>query len=188
MGPPPALIAYNMPGGALPQTPQQRALRLKGYELHLSGAIAGKRTSDRSIAMVLGVTSGTIANWRRRDKWDERVKKAVDQRTTMVQHSTGTVTTLLRTSLYKHIETLNSLISDPSTRERDRILAIKEFVSICKTLNVLVDVEEATPPIDTPDFNDELPGEIPGTLPEYGEGVLPDVQSPPVEDLPPPES
>jgi hypothetical protein len=126
-----------MPPGKPPQTPEQRALRLRAYELYLAVDQDGRRRSLRSIAMQVGVTLGTVQYWRKVDKWDDRVAKAMQAQTAAAGAGAKAIAALLRTSLYEHIGTLNHIARDMTLRPADRIKAVGELADIAIKLKAI---------------------------------------------------
>jgi hypothetical protein len=143
-----------------PQTPEQRALRLRGYELYLTVDSEGRRRSLRSIAMELGVTLATVQYWRKRDRWDERVQQALRAQAASAQAGAKAIGALLRTTLHEHVETLASLARDPTLKPADRIRAVRELAEIAIKLKAIdpADLAEANRPAAALSFKDDLDG------------------------------
>src|SRR6266480_5386842 len=151
-----------MPAGRPVSSPEQSALRVKGYQLWLNGAMDdGKRTSLRAIAMTLGVTVGTIQYWRTTDKWDAKVNQALLQHTLKETESASTLANLLRASLYDNMKVLNEIIRDKASKPIIRIKAISEYADICHKLKVVQpdDLNQIqTKSAVMADFKDDLDG------------------------------
>jgi predicted transcriptional regulator len=127
-----------MPAGKPVQTAEQRALRVKGYNLWLAGAMDnGKRMSVRAIAMTLGVTVSAVQYWREHDKWDARVNQALIEHTVKETESASTLANLLRASLYDNMKVLNEIIRDKQMKPLIKIKAISEYADICHKLKVV---------------------------------------------------
>jgi hypothetical protein len=169
-----------MPAGKPEQTPEQRALRLRGYELWLTTDEEGKRRSMRSVAMALGVTLGTIQYWRRVDKWDERLKKSLGVTTAANERASGALGALLRQSLYEHISTLNDIIRDAGTKVERKLAAIKELGNLAHKLKAIspADLMESSGPPKTFDFKDDLDGHDDGHGRDGGDAGTPAARLP----------
>jgi hypothetical protein len=127
-----------MPAGRPVNSPEQREIRVKGYNMWLAGGMDnGKRMSLRSIAMTLGVTVGTVQYWREHDHWDAKVNQALLQHTLKETESASTLANLLRASLYDNMKVLNEIIRDKATKPIIKIKAISEYADICHKLKVV---------------------------------------------------
>lgn len=169
------------------QTPEQRSLRLRGYELYLAGDGEGRRRSLRSIAMTLGVTLSSVQYWRRVDKWDERVSAAMQAIEAADHRANGALGALLRQSLYDHVVTLNTIIRDSTLPAKMRVDATKAFVDICHKLKVVTpeDLDKPRGTRQSFDFKDDL-GEPHGPTAEdeqQRDVQLPAAASPHSDDL-----
>jgi hypothetical protein len=135
------------------QTPDTESRRHRAFDIYLHGSNDGSRRSLRSIAQELGVALRTVQNWRDRDRWDDKVRALLDERTRVKGDANREVTLLLQSSLAEHIATLNDIIRS-SKKPRERILAIKEFVDIYRKLGV--SLPTTTAPAEPIEFEDDL--------------------------------
>jgi Phage terminase small subunit len=152
-----------MAAGRPTDTPEQRALRVKAFDIYLKGLTdTGKQVSMRGIAMTLGVTISTVVYWRTHDKWDERVNAQLDERAVQANRSAKAVSALLRASFYRHIGVLNAIIADGKLGPLVRIKAISEFADICHKLRVIQTDDLNQSPVLPGGFKDDIHGVIPG--------------------------
>lgn len=137
-------------------TPETEAKRIRAFELYCTAGLEGKRRSVRSISQELGVALSTAQYWQKTDNWDEKLQKVLKE----TAHTAATVTEAIRARLRKGIldgiDTANQIIKDPKTRERDRILALRELTHIAIRLQAL-DLGTGGMAADVPtDFKDDL--------------------------------
>ena len=101
--------------------------------------------------MEAGVHLSTVQYWRDADKWDERLRQALDK---AAQQDPGNIVVpLLQTSLIAHIKSLNKIIKN--AKDADRIKAIREFVGMYRMLQIPLP-RSADSPTETAEFNDNL--------------------------------
>lgn len=163
-----------------PQTPAQKQKAGNAFNLYMTVDELGKRRTIKDIAQALGCTTSAVQYWKQRDRWDERLSTVGQAKPAETQATANRVKGLLRASLVKHIESLNTLI-ESAPKASDRIKAIKEFVHIAKELDVLTpDGSVTQEPMTT--FKDDIEHDGPRTDSGTGEGsrtleeipVLPD--------------
>jgi len=140
------------------QTPEVRATRLRGYELYLATDQDGRRRSMRAISMALGVTVGAVQYWKRKDRWEERVADALQERTSAEGASNMALGALLRQSLFEHVGTLNAMARDKVASAKDRLAAIRELADITIKLKAVdpTDLLADKPKKELPKFKDNL--------------------------------
>jgi|SRR5581483_1464499 len=122
-------------------TANRTELRRRGLELYLSGGTNGRPMALRQIAQQLGVHLKTVQYWRHTDRWDVRARQALaGTGGTDVASREQQLQDLMAGRLINHVKRLDRIIRQ-STKDADRITAIKAYVEIFRRLGGNLDMK-----------------------------------------------
>lgn len=138
-------------------TPETEAKRIRGFELYCTAGLEGKRRSIRSIAQELGVALSTAQYWHKQDDWDTKLQKILKETAHTAASVTEAIRARLRKGILDGIQEANQIIKNPSSKDRDRVLALRELTHIAIRLQAL-DLGAGGAAADIPtEFKDDLP-------------------------------
>jgi hypothetical protein len=126
------------------------------FELYQEPDAEGRKRSNATIAAMLGVSSSAVANWRKRDEWDNKILAGVDIEVEAADSTNKAIKKALRDGLHRHILSLNNIIAN-AKNSTDKLNAIKAFVHIAKELEVLTPDTGAEELVQAPVFKDDIP-------------------------------
>jgi hypothetical protein len=126
------------------------------FELYQEPDAEGRKRSNATIAAMLGVSSSAVANWRKRDEWDNKIAAGVDIEVEAADSTNKAIKKALRDGLHRHILSLNNIIANAKS-STDKLNAIKAFVHIAKELEVLTPDTGAEELVQAPVFKDDIP-------------------------------
>jgi hypothetical protein len=118
-------------------TPETEAKRLRAFELYCSAGLDGKRRSVRSISQELGVALSTAQYWHKNDGWDLKLQKVLQETAHTAASVTEAIRARLRRGILDGLEKANDIIKDAKTKDRDKILALRELTNIAIRLQAL---------------------------------------------------
>jgi hypothetical protein len=126
------------------------------FELYQEPDAEGRKRSNATIAAMLGVSSSAVANWRKRDEWDNKLAAGVDIEVAAADSTNKAIKKALRDGLLRHILSLNNIIAN-AKNSTDKLNAIKAFVHVAKELEVLTPDTGAEELVQAPTFKDDIP-------------------------------
>jgi hypothetical protein len=144
-------------------TPETEAKRIRAFELYCTAGLDGKRRSVRSISQELGVALSTAQYWHKHDDWDRKLQKVLKETASTAASVTEAIRARLRKGILDGLEKANDIIRDAKTKDRDKILALRELTNIAIRLQAL-DLGGNAQTEGTLEFQDDLP--INGTEPD----------------------
>src|SRR5215467_14101784 len=106
------------------ETLETEQRRQRAFDRYLSGNRDGTRPSLRQIAIEFGVTHRAVQNWKERDRWDERVRAALDLAVRTSNDAARDLAIVARDTLKRQITILRDMSQDLQLRPRDRIMAV----------------------------------------------------------------
>lgn len=154
-------------------TPETEAKRLRAFELFCTAGLDGKRRSVRSISQELGVALSTAQYWHKNDDWDKKLQKVLKETASTAASVTEAIRARLRKGILDGLEKANDIIKDTKTKDRDKILALRELTNIAIRLQAL-DLGGGGAAETGFDFQDDLPlGTVtePESEPAAGGGI-----------------
>ena len=136
-------------------TPETEAKRLRAFELYCTAGLDGKRRSVRSISQELGVALSTAQYWHKTDDWDKKLQKLLKETSATAASVTEAIRARLRKGILEGLEKANDIIKDAKTKDRDKILALRELTNIAIRLQAL-DLGGVAASEGTLEFQDDL--------------------------------